>query len=341
MSNARLRFKREDGCRTAASTLRAPSQARIAFGAAATRRAREESSLQHGQWRPVSVEHYENFPVASLLCPRELRPAVRAIYAYARCADDLADEGDASANQRLADLADFEADLHAVASGRAPSPRWRAVFDPLAQTLHRHALPVSLLTDLLSAFRQDVVQTTYADRPALLDYCRRSAHPVGRLMLHLYGIDDAAALRQSDAICAALQLANFWQDLSVDRQRGRLYVPLADARRFGVDAGRLLAGEVSAGEEREQVRALVADLVAWTREMMESGAPLVHRVPGRAGWELRFVVQGGLRILQKVGRDDHDPMQTRPTLGWGDAPVLAWRALTMRSPRGQVREEHA
>jgi squalene synthase HpnC len=286
----------------------------------------------------VSVEHYENFPVASLLCPRELRPAVRAIYAYARCADDLADEGDTSANQRLADLADFEADLHAIASGQAPSMRWRAVFDPLAQVLRQHALPVSLLTDLLSAFRQDVVQTSYADRPALLDYCRRSAHPVGRLMLHLYGITDAASLRQSDAICCALQLANFWQDLSVDRRRGRLYVPLADARRFGVDARDLLEGEESASA---QVRALVVDLVAWTREMMEGGAPLVNRVPGRAGWELRFVVQGGLRILQKVGRDDHDALQMRPTLGWGDAPVLAWRAVTMRSPRGIVREEHA
>ncbi len=294
------------------------------------------SSLQHGQWRPVSVEHYENFPVASLLCPRALRPAVRAIYAYARCADDLADEGDATARQRLADLADFEADLHATASGQVPSMRWRAVFDPLAQALRQHALPLSLLTDLLSAFRQDVVQTSYADRPALLDYCRRSAHPVGRLMLHLYGIADAQSLRQSDAICCALQLANFWQDLSVDRRRGRLYVPLADARRFGVDASCLLEGAANA-----QVRALVADLVAWTREMMESGAPLVHRIPGRAGWELRFVVQGGLRILRKTAREDHVAMQSRPTLDWGDAPALAWRAITMRSPRALIREGHA
>jgi squalene synthase HpnC len=296
----------------------------------------------------VSVEHYENFPVASLLCPRRLRPAVRAIYAYARCADDLADEGDAPARQRLADLADFEADLHAVAAGHAPSMRWRAVFDPLAQTLRQHDLPLSLLTDLLSAFRQDVVQTSYADRPALLDYCRRSAQPVGRLLLHLYGIADAESLRQSDAICCALQLANFWQDLSVDRRRGRLYVPLADARRFGVDAGQLLEGTGNAREsaresarENPQVQALIADLVAWTRDMMESGAPLVHRIPGRAGWELRFVVQGGLRILHKTAREGHDAMQTRPTLGWADAPALAWRAITMRSPRGLVREGHA
>ena len=292
----------------------------------------------------MSVEHYENFPVASLLCPRRLRPAVRAIYAYARCADDLADEGDAPARQRLADLADFEADLHAIAAGHAPSMRWRAVFEPLAQTLRQHDLPLSLLTDLLSAFRQDVVQTSYADRPALLDYCRRSAQPVGRLLLHLYGIADAESLRQSDAICCALQLANFWQDLSVDRRRGRLYVPLADARRFGVDAGQLLEDTGNAREstrERAQVRALIADLVAWTRDMMESGAPLVHRIPGRAGWELRFVVQGGLRILELIERSGFDILRHRPTLSWRDAPLLAARALAMRSSGSLAREEHA
>lgn len=284
----------------------------------------------------MSVNHYENFPVASVLCPRALRPAVRAIYAYARTADDLADEGNAPAAQRLSDLAAFEADLHAVAAGDAPSTRWRAVFEPLAETLHRHALPLPLLTDLLSAFRQDVVQTSYPDRAALLDYCRRSAYPVGRLMLHLYGIDDGDALRESDAICGALQLANFWQDLSVDGQRGRLYVPLADARRFGVDAGDLLEGHDST-----QLRALLAELVAWTRQTMYSGAPLVHRIPGRAGWELRFVVQGGLRILERIERNGYDVLHRRPTLRRHDAPTLAWRALAMRPSRNAVREEHA
>lgn len=284
----------------------------------------------------MSANHYENFPVASVLCPRALRPAVRAIYAYARCADDLADEGDTPAAQRLADLAAFEADLHTVGAGNPPSARWRAVFDPLAETLHRHALPTTLLTDLLSAFRQDVVQTTYVDRTELIDYCRRSAHPVGRLMLHLYGIGDGDALRQSDAICGALQLANFWQDLSVDRRRGRLYVPLADARRFGIDTSDLLEGRDSAG-----VRALIAELVAWTREMMWSGAALVHRVPGRAGWELRFVVQGGLRILERIERDGFDVLRRRPTLCWLDAPALAWQALSMRPSHDAVREGHA
>ncbi len=284
----------------------------------------------------MSVNHYENFPVASLLCPRALRPAVRAIYAYARTADDLADEGDAPAAQRLADLAAYEADLRAIAAGGASSARWRAVFDPLAATLREHALPLSPLTDLLSAFRQDVVQTSYTDRAELLDYCRRSAHPIGRLMLHLYRIDDGGALRESDAICAALQLANFWQDLNVDRRRGRLYVPLADAHRFGVAASDLLEGRDSG-----RMRSLAAELVAWTRDLMHSGAPLVHRIPGRAGWELRLVVQGGLRILEQIESSGFDVLRRRPTLGWRDAPLLAARAVAMRPAGDAVREEHA
>lgn len=284
----------------------------------------------------MSVDHYENFPVASLLCPRALRPAVRAIYAFARCADDLADEGDAPAAQRLCDLAAFEADLLAVAAGAPPSARWRTVFEPLGEALRSHALPLPLLTDLLGAFRQDVTKTTYADRAELLDYCSRSAHPVGRLMLHLYGIGDADSLRQSDAICAALQLANFWQDLGVDCRRGRVYVPRADLRRHGMTANDLLGAS-----ETVRVRALLAELVAWTRGLMASGAPLVHRVAGRAGWELRFVVQGGLRILERIERDGFDTLQRRPTLRWHDAPVLAWRTLAMRASRATAREEIA
>jgi squalene synthase HpnC len=284
----------------------------------------------------VSVNHYENFPVASLLCPPALRPAITAIYVYARTADDLADEGTASAQDRLADLAAFETDLHAVAAGTAPSPRWRFVFEPLADAIHRHELPVQLLTDLLSAFRQDVAHQPYADRAELLDYCRRSANPVGRLLLHLYRIADSEGLRQSDAICTALQLANFWQDLSVDRQRGRLYIPLTDCSRRGVAPALLLDGEDSV-----EARALIAEMVAWTRSLMLDGAPLVHRIRGRAGWELRFVVQGGLRILQRIARPGFDALHHRPTLGWQDAPALAWNALMMRVPRGLSREEPA
>ena len=284
----------------------------------------------------MSVNHYENFPVASVLCPPALRPAVRAIYAYARTADDLADEGVAPASERLADLAAFETDLHALAAGRAPSPRWAAVFEPLGEVIAQHALPVPLLTDLLSAFRQDVVQHHYADRAELLDYCRRSANPVGRLLLHMYGIGDAEALRRSDEICTALQLANFWQDLSVDTQRGRLYIPRADCIRHGVDPAALLAGSDSA-----QARVLVAEMVGWARARMHRGAPLVHRIGGRAGWELRFVVQGGLRILHRIEQQGFNSLQSRPALRWPDFPALAWQALAMRAPRRLSRQEAA
>jgi squalene synthase HpnC len=270
----------------------------------------------------VSVNHYENFPVASILCPPSLRPAVAAIYHFARTADDLADEGDAAPAQRLADLAAYRDDLHAISAGGAVSPRWPHVFEPLRQVMRERALPVPLLADLLSAFEQDVTKHSYADRAELLDYCRRSANPVGRLLLHLYGVGGSAALRQSDAICSALQLANFWQDLGVDTRRGRLYVPATDRAQHAGDT-----------------RAQIAEMVAWTRELMRSGAPLVHTIPGRAGWELRLVVQGGLRILDKIEAGGFDTLQNRPTLGAADAPRLLWRALWMRPASPLVARE--
>ena len=274
----------------------------------------------------MGVDHYENFPVASWLCPAELRPPIAAIYRFARTADDIADEGSAPATQRLADLSEYRADLFAAAAGGAPSARWPQVFAPLAQAIARHRLPVALLDDLLAAFSADAIQTRYADRAGVLEYCRRSANPIGRLLLHLYGIDDARALARSDAICSALQIANFWQDLGVDASRGRVYVPAADLRRHGVSIDELLARADST-----RVRALVGELVGWARALMLSGAPLVHAVAGRAGWELRLVVQGGLRILEKIDRLGGATLHTRPTIGAADGPVLAWRALTMRA----------
>ncbi len=280
-----------------------------------------------GAWRisRLSVEHYENFPVASWLCPPELRPAVTAIYGFARTADDIADEGDADATSRLADLAAFGVDLESVALHGAPSPRWPEVFAPLGRVMAQHGLPARLFADLLDAFAQDVVKSRYADRAELLDYCGRSANPVGRLVLHLYGIHDARSLTQSDAICTALQLANFWQDLGVDARRGRIYAPEADCRRHGVDPDDLVRGIDSAATQ-----ALVRELVAWARAVMRSGAALVHRLPGRAGFELRLVVQGGLRILEKIDRIGGATLHSRPVVGVGDAPVLLWRAVRMR-----------
>ena len=302
----------------------------------AMRKLRHEGRQSRRTMRTVSVNHYENFPVASVLCPPHLRPAITAIYRFARTADDIADEGSATAPQRLAELAAFRADLQAIDAGRAESARWPEVFVPLARTLHEHRLPVALLDDLLSAFEQDVVQHEYADRDQLLDYCRRSANPVGRLLLHLYGVKDAASLIQSDAICTALQLTNFWQDLSVDTANGRLYLPLTDCARRGVAPRALLAREDS-----PQTRALIADAVAWARELMRFGAPLVHRVPGRAGWELRLVVQGGLRMLERIEQMNHATLAARPRLHWFDVPVMAWRALRMRPALLSVRQETA
>ncbi|MDD2846581.1 MAG: squalene synthase HpnC, partial [Rhodoferax sp.] len=248
---------------------------------------------------PLPVTHYENFPVASLLCPAHLRAPIAALYAFARTADDIADEGDAPAAARLQDLAEYRADLAAIAAGAAPSPRWAQVFMPLSALLRSHQLPVALLDDLLSAFAQDVAKTRdsagYADRAELLDYCRRSANPVGRLLLHLYGVQAPEALAQSDAICTALQLANFWQDLSVDLPRGRFYLPEADCAAHGVQRA-----DLQALHSTPQTTKLIAESARWARASMQKGAALVHRLPGRAGWELRLVVQGGLRILDKV-----------------------------------------
>ncbi len=274
-----------------------------------------------------SVDHYENFPVASWLCPPHIRDAVVAIYHFARTADDLADEGAASAVQRLAQLAAYRQALVSAAAvqthpsgttatpaatpppdpGRSNTPGlWPQVFSPLAIQIQKHALPLGCLHALLDAFEQDVRYTQqgrrYASRAELLDYCAKSANPIGRLLLHLYGVNDADALAMSDAVCSSLQLINFWQDLSEDLPRGRLYLP------DGAD--------------------LSAEL-GYARQLMCSGAPLVHRVPGRAGWELRLVVQGGLRILDKIERTD--PWRQRPVLVWHDWVFMLWRACWMRA----------
>ncbi|HEX6722810.1 MAG TPA: squalene synthase HpnC, partial [Burkholderiaceae bacterium] len=239
---------------------------------------------------------------------------------------DLADEGDDPPAQRLEALAAYRADLDAVYAGRPVSPRWRPVFDALARTVEHHRLPHALLTDLLSAFSQDVTVTRYADRAALLDYCRRSANPIGRLLLHLYGVHDADALRRSDDICTALQLINFWQDLSVDLPRARNYVPHADAQRHGVS----WRGH-KAMPDTPAARALVRDLVHWAAALITEGAALPPRIPGRAGWELRLVLHGGWRVLEKIARMDYASMAHRPRLQMSDLPLLLWRCVRYSS----------
>jgi len=273
----------------------------------------------------VSVEHYENFPVASWLCPPALRPAVRAIYWFARTADDIADEGDASPGQRQAALAAYRDDLTRAAAGQAVSDRWRGVFEPLAAAVRAHALPLPLLSALLDAFDEDTRHAGYADRAALLRYCSRSANPVGRLLLHLHGLDDPELQRRSDAVCSALQLINFWQDLSVDLPRGRDYVPRADAAAHATTALQCLHAP-----HADASRALVRDLCAWARGLMLEGAPIAPAVPGRVGWELRLVVQGGLRILAKIEAMNFASFARRPRLHAVDHLMIGLRALTMR-----------
>ena len=279
--------------------------------------------------RPRPVTHYENFPVASWLCPPGLREPIAAIYWFARTADDIADEGSATEGDRLADLLTYRNDALLCWAGNAEgSGRWRQVFGPLCTVVRKFDLPQQPCLDLLDAFRQDVVKTAtgagYADRSELLDYCRRSANPVGRLLLHLYGVSDSASVQRSDAVCSALQLINFWQDLGVDVPRGRYYLPAADCLRHGIDPAAPAGWATHANAP-----ALVRELCTWARELMLQGAPLVHDIPGRAGWELRLVVQGGLRILDRIGGIGYRTLQHRPRLKPLDAPALLWRAARM------------
>ncbi len=277
---------------------------------------------------PAPITHYENFPVASWLCPPRLRAPIAAIYHFARTADDIADEGDATAQERLNDLAAMKADLQAAAQSVASSGRWPHVFAPLQAMIHAFDLPVPLLADLLDAFTQDTLktrdQTGYANHTELLDYCRRSANPVGRLLLHLYGVTDAQALRRSDDICTALQLINFWQDLSVDIPRGRYYLPEQDCAAHGVSRA-----DLQSLKQTEVATHLIASSAHSARALMLNGIELVHQIPGRAGWELRLVVQGGLRILDKIEAVNYATLQQRPKLSAWDAPLMLWRAIWM------------
>ncbi|MEC5400175.1 squalene synthase HpnC [Uliginosibacterium sp. H1] len=269
----------------------------------------------------MPVEHYENFPVASLLMPAHLREPVEAIYAFARSADDIADEGEVLSRHRLAQLNDYRVELDRIERGDTSVD---PMFARLARNVHTHALPVQLLRDLLDAFSQDVVKKRYADFPELLDYCRRSANPVGRLLLHLYGHTSATQLARSDSICSALQLINFWQDVAVDWRKNRVYLPQDSLARFHAEEAQIDKARVD-----EHWRALMRFEVDRARAMLLGGAPLALELPGRIGWELRLVVQGGLRILERIEAVGYDVFRHRPQLGKADWLLMAWRALRM------------
>lgn len=267
----------------------------------------------------MGTGHYENFPVASVLLPARLRPAVRAIYRFARAADDIADEGDAPAARRLAQLAALERQLDAIAAGHESD------WPDLAAAIGAHDLPLAPLRDLLSAFAQDVTVHRYADFDALLDYCRRSANPVGRLLLALYKRTDASSCAQSDAICSALQLTNFWQDVALDLAKGRVYIPQSELQRFDLAAGDLAARRVDA-----RWSALMRALTAHARAMLSSGAPLARALGGRIGLELGLVVEGGRRILERIDAVDGDVFRHRPTLRARDWLLMGARCALRR-----------
>ena len=265
----------------------------------------------------IAHEHYENFPVASRLVPPAMRRHVAAVYAFARGADDIADEPGRTTEERLRLLSEW--------SNHLRRPPRTPVFVALADTRSRFDLPIELFDDLLSAFAQDVTKTRYADWEEVLDYCRRSANPVGRLVLRLARVRDPQADAWSDAVCTALQLTNFWQDLAVDWSRGRLYVPESEWRAAGATTDALDHGLITA-----EWRHALSQCAAVTRALFEQGRPVCDVLRGRLRYELRATWLGGTRVLDRVQQVQFDVFNRRPTLRAADAIVIAWKALTWR-----------
>jgi phytoene synthase len=277
----------------------------------------------------MPVDHYENFPVASWVLPRALRRPVEVIYAFARSADDFADEGDRPAAERLAALDGYRRELGRIEAGEPPHTE---LFRELAAVVAAHRLPLAPFRDLLDAFTQDVTCTRYADFAEVLDYCRRSANPVGRLLLHLYGCAHPQALARSDRICSALQLVNFLQDVARDWAIGRVYLAQDELRAAGIDETQIAQGRVDerwTGFMHAQAQRAIG--------MLEEGAPLARTLPGRAGLELRLVVAGGLRIARRVQAVGGDVFRTRPVLGWRDWLAMAGCAAWYRFPAQSAR----
>ena len=285
--------------------------------------------------------HYENFPVASRLLPARMRPHVAAVYAFARLADDMADEGARPDAARLADLDAWDGCLNAAALGAVERGEPHAeVFLALRHTIEECRLPVETTdrpenADLVSQFTSQLVEHLHRtarnpeqiprsqDVYEVLDYCRRSANPVGRLVLRIAGHDRPGLDAASDAVCTALQLTNFWQDLEVDWTRGRLYVPGSIWQPAGAREDDLTARRLTPAW-----REALGDVAARTRALFQAGAPVCDGVSGRLRWELRATWLGGVRILDKLAAADFDVFAHRPSLGGMDAPVILWRAAT-------------
>jgi len=254
----------------------------------------------------MAIDHYENFPVASLLLPAHLRRPIELIYRFARSADDFADEGDLPGAQRLTLLAAYHEELRRIESGE---PVRQPLFAELAPLLREHQLPLPLFHDLLSAFEQDVTKKRYADFDEVTDYCQRSANPVGRLLLHLFGQADAQSCAQSDCICSALQLINFLQDIAIDYRKGRVYLPQDEMHDFGITEMQI-ANHDTGGRWQPFMQFQIERC----REMLRAGAPLGRTLKGRTGFEIRMTVAGGARILDKLAAANGDMFNHRPVL---------------------------
>lgn len=270
----------------------------------------------------MSIGHYENFPVGSILLPRKLRRPIHAIYHFARTADDIADEDNLAPHERLTQLEALETDLQRLATGQPPQ-------HPLIQQLEINAirpfsLPLQPFFDLISAFKQDVTQTRYQNFGELINYCRRSANPIGRIMLHLFGETDSRSIAQSDGICTALQLINFWQDIAIDYQKGRIYLPQDDMEKFGVTEAHLATHKTDFAFQR-----LLAHECEKAHKMLKAGSPLAHTLKGRYRFELKMIILGGQRIIQKLDEEKYDIFNHRPTLNIKDWLLIikrAWQA---------------
>ena len=267
----------------------------------------------------MAQTHYENFPVASRLLPKHLRQPISVIYAFARRADDFADEGELTNEERLAALDDFSDKLNLIEKGK---PVDDTTFIALTDVIQQHQLPISLFHDLLTAFKMDVTKTRFANFGEVMEYCRYSANPVGRLLLHLNKAISPRNLGYSDAVCSALQLTNFLQDISQDLEESdRIYIPQDEMTQFGVSED-----DIHNKLTNPATRKLIAFQIQRTVKLMQSGAPLGKVLKGRMGLELRMTIMGGSRILYKLNQQ-HDDVFSRPRLSKWDITWVIWKAL--------------
>lgn len=268
--------------------------------------------------RLLACAHYENFPIASRLLPRKSRKHFFSVYAFARIADDLADEGPDQPRERQARLKAWKESLHDCYDGRPRGP----VFIALAETVSQHSIPIEYFLKLLSAFDQDTKVNRYETEDALMAYCENSANPVGRIILHLFGYRDQDRMLLSDHVCTALQLANHWQDVVVDASKDRIYVPMETLDRFGCSADQILKRQFT-----PEFGKMMAYLVSKTENLFVKGKPLSRKVGFSLSFNIRLVVNSGRQVLQKIAAQDYNVMARRPVIGTSERLIVLLRSL--------------